>query len=249
MITEEALERQASIRIAIIDDDENSREQIKTITEKTLSEQNQNCFVKTYASAIDLLMDLENGVYYGAFLVDVEMPKMTGLELDRKIQKYYADATIIFVTDYVQYSPGAFEVNAFRYIMKRDLHEKLPMALKKMIPRLENKATGCYIIRRYLDAEVLLYREIFYIKKEGKNVVFCHTHGESSERKSLIKIAEELPQGQFIEVTRGYLVNASHVMALKNKELIMRNGDRIPVDRKNIEYIVERIAAYWNSEK
>ena len=72
MITEEALERQASIRIAIIDDDENSREQIKTITEKTLSEQNQNCFVKTYASAIDLLMDLENGVYYGAFLVDVD---------------------------------------------------------------------------------------------------------------------------------------------------------------------------------
>ena len=249
MITEEALERQASIRIAIIDDDENSREQIKTITEKTLSEQNQNCFVKTYASAIDLLMDLENGVYYGAFLVDVKMPKMTGLELARKIQKYYADATIIFVTDYVQYSPGAFEVNAFRYIMKRDLHEKLPMALKKMIPRLENKATGCYIIRRYLDAEVLLYREIFYIKKEGKNVVFCHTHGESSERKSLIKIAEELPQGQFVEVSRGYLVNASYVMALKNKELIMRNGDRIPVARKNIEDILERIAAYWNSEK
>ena len=249
MITEEALERQASIRIAIIDDDESSREQIKTITEKTLSEQNQNCFVKTYASAIDLLMDLENGVYYGAFLVDVEMPKMTGLELARKIQKYYADATIIFVTDYVQYSPGAFEVNAFRYIMKRDLHEKLPMALKKMIPRLENKATGCYIIRRYLDAEVLLYREIFYIKKEGKNVVFCHTHGESSERKSLIKIAEELPQGQFVEVSRGYLVNASYVMALKNKELIMRNGDRIPVARKNIEDILERIAAYWNSEK
>ena len=249
MITEEALERQASIRIAIIDDDENSREQIKTITEKTLSEQNQNCFVKTYASAIDLLMDLENGVYYGAFLVDVEMPKMTGLELARKIQKYYADATIIFVTDYVQYSPGAFEVNAFRYIMKRDLHEKLPMALKKMIPRLENKATGCYIIRRYLDAEVLLYREIFYIKKEGKNVVFCHTHGESSERKSLIKIAEELPQRQFVEVSRGYLVNASYVMALKNKELIMRNGDRIPVARKNIEDILERIAAYWNSEK
>ena len=249
MITEEALERQASIRIAIIDDDENSREQIKTITEKTLSEQNQNCFVKTYASAIDLLMDLENGVYYGSFLVDVEMPKMTGLELARKIQKYYADATIIFVTDYVQYSPGAFEVNAFRYIIKRDLHEKLPMALKKMIPRLENKATGCYIIRRYLDAEVLLYREIFYIKKEGKNVVFCHTHGESSERKSLIKIAEELPQGQFVEVSRGYLVNASYVMALKNKELIMRNGDRIPVARKNIEDILERIAAYWNSEK
>lgn len=249
MITEEALERQASIRIAIIDDDENSREQIKTITEKTLSEQNQNCFVKTYANAIDLLMDLENGVYYGAFLVDVEMPKMTGLELARKIQKYYADATIIFVTDYVQYSPGAFEVNAFRYIMKRDLHEKLPMALKKMIPRLENKATGCYIIRHYLDAEVLLYREIFYIKKEGKNVVFCHTHGESSERKSLIKIAEELPQGQFVEVSRGYLVNASYVMALKNKELIMRNGDRIPVARKNIEDILERIAAYWNSEK
>lgn len=44
-------------------------------------------------------------------------------------------------------------------------------------------------------------------------------------------------------------MNASYVMALKNKELIMRNGDRIPVARKNIEDILERIAAYWNSEK
>ena len=67
MITEEALERQASIRIAIIDDDENSREQIKTITEKTLSEQNQNCFVKTYASAIDLLMDRKWSVLWCFF--------------------------------------------------------------------------------------------------------------------------------------------------------------------------------------
>lgn len=92
---------------------------------------------------------------------------MTGLELARKIQKYYADATIIFVTDYVQYSPGAFEVNAFRYIMKRDLHEKLPMALKKMIPRLENKATGCYIIA-LPGCEVLLYRRNFLYKKRRK---------------------------------------------------------------------------------
>lgn len=80
-------------------------------------------------------------------------------------------------------------------------------------------------------------------------MVFCHTHGESSERKSLIKIAEELPQGQFVEVSRGYLVNASYVMALKNKELIMRNGDRIPVARGSVEKILEGIAAYWNSEK
>ena len=33
------------------------------------------------------------------------------------------------------------------------------------------------------------------------------------------------------------------------KELIMRNGDRIPVARGSVEKILEGIAAYWNSEK
>ena len=54
---------------------------------------------------------------------------------------------------------------------------------------------------------------------------------------------------KFVEVSRGYLVNASYVMALKNKELIMRNGDRIPVARGSVKKILEGIAAYWNSEK
>lgn len=241
--------RKVVIKIAVIDDDDKCRSDIKKIAEKSLEEQDVSYVVSTYASPMELIADLEQGAYYGIFLIDVEMPGMSGLELAKKVQEFYTDVVIIFITDYVKYSPGAFEVNAFRYILKKDLSEKLPLAFQKIVPKVKEQEKGCYIVRHYLDADVLLYREIYYIKKEGKNAVFVHTNGSSYERKSLKKIIEELPEKQFIEVSRGYIVNVSCVKALRDKEILMQNGDEIPVGRGNVETLIERIAEYWNSKK
>ncbi|MBS6195869.1 MAG: response regulator transcription factor [Clostridiales bacterium] len=240
---------QVMIRAAIVDDDEGCCLNTKKIAEETLVSQKQNYYINAYLSPMDLLVDLENGVYYNIFLIDVEMPLMSGMKLAKEIQKYYSNALIIFVTDYIQYSPGAFEVNAFRYILKKELVEKLPLAFQAMLPKLNEKEKGCYILRHYLDAEILLYREIYYIMKDNKNSVFFHVNGISRERKSLKSILEELPRRQFLEVSRGYVANIAHVRAMKNKEIIMQNGDKIPIGRGNIEKLIEGIAEYWNSEK
>lgn len=249
MIQKEEQLREVTIKIAVVDDDDNCRSDIKKIAENALEKQNVDYVISLYASPMELIIDLENKAYYSVFLIDVEMPGMSGLELAKKVQEFYTDVVIIFITDYVKYSPGAFEVNAFRYILKKDLSEKLPLAFQKILPRITEQEKGCYIVRHYLDADVLLYREIYYIKKEGKNAVFVHANGNSYERKSLKKIIEELPEKQFIEVGRGYIVNVSCVKGLRDKEIILQNGDKIPVGRGSVETLIERIAEYWNSKK
>ena len=54
----------------------------------------------------------------------------------REIRKYYFDPFIIYITDHVEYSPEAFEVNAFRYIPKIKLQEKLPEALSYAVVKI-----------------------------------------------------------------------------------------------------------------
>lgn len=237
------------IRVAIVDDDKRSREVVYQIVDTFFRGKDNDYRICMYESSMELLMDLDQGKYYEIYLLDVEMPVLTGIELARKIRKYYFEPAIIYITDHVQYSIDAFEVDAFRYIPKKFIVEKLPEALRILLPKLHEEEQSYYIIRHYLDIEILLHRDIYYLKKEGKYVVFYHTRGESRERETLKNVLVRLPQERFLEVGRGYIVNIEHVMLLDKKELLLRNGLTIPLSRSGITALQERMEMVWNSRK
>lgn len=237
------------VRVAIIDDDKNCNEETEKIVGAFFENRNIEYYIKLYDSSMELLMDLDHGKYYEIFLLDVEMPVFTGIELARKIRKYYFEPAIIFITDYVKYSIEAFEVEAFRYIPKKYIAEKLPQALNVLLPRIKEEEQACYIIRHYLDREILLHRDIYFLKKEGKYVVFYHSRGESRERETLKNVLTRLPEAAFVEIGRGYIVNVKHVMMIDKKELLLRNGMVIPLSRNGITSLQERLEQMWNLEK
>ncbi|SFE54670.1 Two-component response regulator, SAPR family, consists of REC, wHTH and BTAD domains [Paenibacillus algorifonticola] len=69
-----------------------------------------------------------------AIFIDVEMPKMNGLELAQRINEITDQTKIIFTTAYKEYALEAFHVQAFDYIMKpvtRDAIERIASRLHK----------------------------------------------------------------------------------------------------------------------
>lgn len=46
----------------------------------------------------------------------------------------------------------------------------------------------------------------------------------------------------FLGVDRSYVVNILHVMSLKNQQIILRNGDVIPVSKPKLSYVKKEIA-------
>ncbi|WP_240419296.1 response regulator [Paenibacillus periandrae] len=67
--------------------------------------------------------------------LDVEMPRMNGLELAQKIVELSEEIRIIFTTAYRQYALDAFEVFAFDYILK----PVTPAAIERVASRLIKK--------------------------------------------------------------------------------------------------------------
>ena len=67
------------------------------------------------------------------------------------------------------------------------------------------------------------------MRKEGKYVVIVHRFGESKIRKSMIHFQEELKSREFLSVDKGMMVNIRHIMKVKDYEIFMRDGVRIPV--------------------
>lgn len=67
-----------------------------------------------------------------AFL-DVEMPKMNGLELAQKINDMSDQTIIIFTTAHAQYALDAFRVHAFDYILKPVTPKEIERITKRLV--------------------------------------------------------------------------------------------------------------------
>lgn len=236
-------------KIAIVDDDSIIRKRIHEIVKQYMDLKREPCQIREYSGPDQLLLDLEQGIYFDLFLLDVEMSGMTGLDTARTIRSCYPEPVIIYITNHMQYAYEAFEVNAFRYIPKSLLEEKLTEAMEVVLPKLQEQEKSCYMIRYYQDIQVLPLRDIYYIEKKGKYVVFHHSRGESRDRKPLKEVLKEIASKDFIEVGRDYAVNIRHLIAIENRELILRGNLVLPVSRYRVEALREKVMQYWGQRE
>ncbi len=64
--------------------------------------------------------------------LDIEMPRINGIELARRLLEKKQDIHIIFTTAYAQYALNAFEVEAIDYLMKPIGNDDLVRVLKRL---------------------------------------------------------------------------------------------------------------------
>lgn len=234
------------MKIAVLDDQEEYVNQIRGLAARSMQNLGVHYRFKKYTKAKELLSDLQEKEYFDIYLLDVDMPDMTGLEVARSIRKECWGPVIIYITNYVQYAVEAFEVNAYRYIPKSMLEEKLPEALAALIAQTEQVEEEVYKIERGYQFERIPYQEIYYLKKEEKYVQIIHKRGKSRVRKTLVEIMAELKDSNyFIKIDRSYVVNILHVMSLKNQQILLRDGSTLPVSKPRLVQVKREILEYW----
>ena len=67
--------------------------------------------------------ELEDLSCFDLAFLDIDMKEMNGLTLARRLRAARPDAVIVFITNFVQYAPEGYEVQAFRYLLKPALEE------------------------------------------------------------------------------------------------------------------------------
>lgn len=237
------------VRIAILDDSDQDRSRMDHITKQYFMENSKPYEVSQFSKSSALLDALLHKKYYDLFLLDVEMQEISGLEIARKIRMIYMEPIIIYVTNHVEYAIEAYEVNAFRYIPKVMLEEKLPMAFQALLPKLDLIDQRTYEVETENRIEKILYRNIFYIQKDKKDIVIVHRGGKSRERKTLREIFEVLHSAEFIYIDKGCIINILHVQNCKRDGVYMRDGITLAVSRPRQREVREEIFAYWREQK
>ena len=71
-------------------------------------------------SGEQLLATPELGRYQLAFL-DVDLKTTDGIALGRRLRQVAPDIVLVYISAYLEFAPQGYTVNAYRYLLKRDI--------------------------------------------------------------------------------------------------------------------------------
>ena len=71
---------------------------------------------------------------FDILFLDIDLGNKNGIELARIMREHNAEAVLILVTNFSEYAPEGYEVNAFRYLSKADWTESCPAIFRTHSP-------------------------------------------------------------------------------------------------------------------
>ena len=124
-------------KIAICDDNKAYLEVIAEKIQKYCKNNGLNADLEPYSDSDKLAQEIEDKDGYDAYVLDIEMPHISGVELAERIRKCSEQAYIIFLTAHDSYAVRACGVNVISYVLKERLEAELERALKELFERLD----------------------------------------------------------------------------------------------------------------
>ncbi|MCA1012380.1 LytR/AlgR family response regulator transcription factor [Halobacillus halophilus] len=203
------------IQAIVVDDERFSREELIHLlkqheTIKVIGE------AESGDAAIMKVLQLQPDVLF----LDVEMPRMDGMEVAKAVQELKKVPKIIFATAYPDFAVDAFRHDAIDYLLKPFDEEQLKDAVVKLEKRFAPQMDAAQTFNQtpsklavegednihYLNPEsiVYVYREERWTKIVGKT----HTY---KTRAPLKEVEHRLRGFPFFRIHKSYLVNLNYV--------------------------------------
>lgn len=237
------------IYIAICDDNKRTVEELEQKVKGYLIQDKVIFDLKVYTNSMTLQYDIQEGQYFDIVLSDIEMPDFDGMKLASHIKKYLPHAFVIFITSHVKYALDAFELSVFRYIPKTAIDSRLPQALKDAIMMVNFQSEHYYYIQNPTKMRKILYQNMLYIQRQGKNSEITLINGETVKvRKSLAVVFNDLNPGFFVYVDRGTIVNLAHILSVRDGIVELKNGVLLQASQAKLEQIKSMLSIFWSSQ-
>ena len=114
--------------------------------------------------------DLE--LYRIAFL-DVDMPQVNGIALGGQLRHRNPDICLVYVSAYLAFALDGYKVNAYRYILKRDVAKQLPSCLEDIYASMMQAGTKTLTVHHNRETIRIPLDQIYYLESEGRVIEEC----------------------------------------------------------------------------
>ena len=231
------------LKIAVCDDEHEQTEYTRMLVSRWAGENNITAAVEMFDSAESFKAAWSESQAFDILLLDIEMGGQNGVELAREIRRSDAKLAIIFITGFVDYMPEGYDVSALHYLIKPIKEAKLFEVLDKAVKNLSKDTEFLALNINRKDIFVPLH-DIMYIEASLNYVIINTVTEQYKVKMSLTEIEDKLGGG-FFKCTRSFVVGLRYIHTITKKEIILTNGDSVPLARGLYQALNDAFIKYF----
>ena len=184
-------------------------------------------------SGEQLLATPELERYQLAFL-DVDLKTTDGIVLGRQLKQKCPGLMLVYVSAYLEFALEGYTVNAYRYLLKRDIARTLPKCLDDLLAALTDQRKTLTVHHNRTETEIPL-AQIYYLESDLRQInvygdiphqPICTFYGKIADLPAM------LYENGFLQVGRSDVVNLQYVRSIRNYKVELRSGVELSVSRQ-----------------
>lgn len=237
------------MQILIVDDELPARKKVRHFLEKMEVPARHIEDIQDPFEALEMMRNTTYDLLY----LDIQMPRMTGLELLQNLEHDHRPS-VIFSTAYDQYAIRAFELHALEYLLKPYDFDRFQRATEYALERL-NQIRERDKVRdllahwtkkdpppdtiwvthgsKFIPVQIT---NIEMMEASGNYVLLYVGQSKYAVKSSMTQMLKKVGLPQFVRVHKSFVVNTQFIRELQPKShgdliAVMKNGERIAVSR------------------
>ena len=219
------------MNVLICDDEWSVTEQVSELLQKHCAETGTQVRFHLF----DAPCAIKDFAEYDIAILDIDMGNFSGIDLARRLRKEKPGIVIIFLTNFIQYAPEGFEVQAFRYLLKSDMQERLVSYFEDAVREVvrEKQIITISVNSELIDIPI---NHILYLESNLRIIIMHLIHDERKEYRfygNMTDLSEKLEDLGFLRIQKSFLVNMEYIEQMQYEKVSLRGGIVLPSSAKN----------------
>lgn len=231
------------INIAICDDE--------TIIGKDIAETIENhhedflevIHISVYTNGESLYEDLIKGHHFDLIFLDIEMYKINGIDIGILIRKNLDNqlTQIVYISSQQKYAMDLFTIHPLDFLIKPVKPEKVIHSIQLML-KMRQRETEYFSYQTKGMTKKIPLADIYYFESNARKIMIVFAGGEDEFYGKLKDIYEQIEPSTFLYIHKSYLVNYLWVSTIKPHEMVVGNGQVLPISRSMQKQVIKRIS-------
>ena len=236
------------LKVAVCDDDETISGIVYSTIKSAFKRKNVVADIECFVSGFALLKSIEV-VKYDLIFLDIDMPNIDGIDVGKKIRQAKDNAEIIYVSSHEERVFETFLAKPFAFIRKNNFLNDVSECINRYLKQISSSVGDSITLHTRSGIVNVSLKDILYFEGSGKYQLL-HLNGKENSivvYRSMDILEKELSQYGFLRIHKGFLVNYIAISAIKTGEVLLLNGESLPISRRKVTEIkqkyLERISA------
>ncbi|AKD04304.1 LytTR family DNA-binding domain-containing protein [Pontibacter korlensis] len=220
-------------RCVVIDDEDHAIELLTDYIKATPSLHLE----KSFQDPIAALMDDAPEIPYDFIFLDIDMPRLTGLELAKSLRS--RTRFLVFTTAHQRYALEAFDVRADHFLLKPISMNKFAVTVNLLLKSTKESSSdpvspidNSFFIKGDQKNKLIRIQPHEIISIEGlKNYVLIHTLTQKHIAYLTMKEVEDAlgPTKGFVRVHKSFIIANQYIERVEGRIIQLKNNLEVPI--------------------